>query len=214
MFQSEFLNHTQVDHDHHQNHFHYHSSYHTQAQYPNNNDYFMDNSIGLLHGPNEFTFNSTSTSPSLLSESSRSPNNSYQSSDLMQIQLNSFAEPATRQVTQVANVREQQRTQSLNSAFETLRRIVPTLPSDKLSKIQTLKLATSYIQFLNSLLNNDDCQKIHFKTETSQSSNIHTHINAKRARQFKRKSQQEVTHSDKSNDRIVTGQYESANLFF
>ncbi|VDP36396.1 unnamed protein product [Schistosoma margrebowiei] len=42
----------------------------------------------------------------------------------------------------LANVRERQRTQSLNQAFSELRRIIPTLPSDKLSKIQTLKLAT------------------------------------------------------------------------
>lgn len=44
----------------------------------------------------------------------------------------------------MANVRERQRTQSLNDAFMSLRKIIPTLPSDKLSKIQTLKLATRY----------------------------------------------------------------------
>lgn len=53
----------------------------------------------------------------------------------------------------VANVRERQRTESLNEAFEKLRKIVPTLPSDKLSKIQTLRLATDYIKFLYQLLN-------------------------------------------------------------
>lgn len=42
----------------------------------------------------------------------------------------------------MANVRERQRTQSLNEAFTSLRKIIPTLPSDKLSKIQTLKLAS------------------------------------------------------------------------
>lgn len=42
----------------------------------------------------------------------------------------------------MANVRERQRTQSLNEAFASLRKIIPTLPSDKLSKIQTLKLAS------------------------------------------------------------------------
>lgn len=45
----------------------------------------------------------------------------------------------------LANVRERQRTQSLNQAFSELRRIIPTLPSDKLSKIQTLKLAARYV---------------------------------------------------------------------
>nr|VZI16543.1 unnamed protein product [Spirometra erinaceieuropaei] len=52
----------------------------------------------------------------------------------------------------LANIRERQRTQSLNQAFADLRHIIPTLPSDKLSKIQTLKLATRYIDFLSNVL--------------------------------------------------------------
>ena len=48
-----------------------------------------------------------------------------------------------------ANKRERQRTESLNKAFSSLREIVPTLPSDKLSKIQTLRLASKYIDFLS-----------------------------------------------------------------
>lgn len=52
----------------------------------------------------------------------------------------SFEELQTQRV--MANVRERQRTQSLNEAFASLRKIIPTLPSDKLSKIQTLKLAS------------------------------------------------------------------------
>ena len=52
----------------------------------------------------------------------------------------------------LANVRERQRTQSLNEGYAKLRRIIPTLPSDKLSKIQTLRLATRYIHFLSQLL--------------------------------------------------------------
>lgn len=58
----------------------------------------------------------------------------------------------------MANVRERQRTQSLNEAFAHLRQIIPTLPSDKLSKIQTLKLATRYIDFLYQVLRNDDAE--------------------------------------------------------
>lgn len=52
----------------------------------------------------------------------------------------------------MANVRERQRTQSLNEAFASLRKSIPTLPSDKLSKIQTLKLAARYIDFLYHVL--------------------------------------------------------------
>ena len=59
------------------------------------------------------------------------------------------ASPIDLQTQRVlANVRERQRTQSLNEAFAALRKIIPTLPSDKLSKIQTLKLAARYIDFL------------------------------------------------------------------
>ena len=66
----------------------------------------------------------------------------------------SFEELQNQRV--LANVRERQRTQSLNDAFSSLRKIIPTLPSDKLSKIQTLKLASRYIDFLYQVLRNDD----------------------------------------------------------
>lgn len=52
----------------------------------------------------------------------------------------------------MANVRERQRTQSLNEAFTTLRKVIPTLPSDKLSKIQTLKLASRYVKCYKILI--------------------------------------------------------------
>lgn len=60
----------------------------------------------------------------------------------------------------MANVRERQRTQSLNEAFASLRKSIPTLPSDKLSKIQTLKLATRYIDFLYHILSNSSTDTI------------------------------------------------------
>lgn len=56
----------------------------------------------------------------------------------------------------MANVRERQRTQSLNEAFTSLRKSIPTMPSDKLSKIQTLKLAARYIDFLYHVLSNEN----------------------------------------------------------
>ncbi|XP_051497389.1 twist-related protein 2-like isoform X2 [Apus apus] len=58
----------------------------------------------------------------------------------------------------IANGRERQRTQSLNDAFAELRKIIPTLPSDKLSKIQTLKLAARYIDFLYRVLQSDQLE--------------------------------------------------------
>lgn len=52
-----------------------------------------------------------------------------------------------------ANRRERQRTKELNDAFAILRRIVPSLPSDKMSKIHTLRIATDYIRFLDQVFN-------------------------------------------------------------
>lgn len=66
----------------------------------------------------------------------------------------SFDDLQTQRV--LANIRERQRTQSLNEAFTSLRKIIPTLPSDKLSKIQTLKLAARYIDFLCQVLQSDE----------------------------------------------------------
>lgn len=46
--------------------------------------------------------------------------------------------------------------QSINEAFEGLRTHIPTLPYEKrLSKVDTLKLAISYIAFLNDMLRKD-----------------------------------------------------------
>ncbi|XP_056632503.1 transcription factor 15 [Diorhabda sublineata] len=52
-----------------------------------------------------------------------------------------------------ANARERDRTQSVNVAFSTLRTLIPTEPKDrKLSKIETLRLASSYISHLGTQL--------------------------------------------------------------
>lgn len=48
-----------------------------------------------------------------------------------------------------ANKKERRRTQSINNAFADLRDCIPNVPADtKLSKIKTLRLATSYIGYL------------------------------------------------------------------
>ncbi|XP_076467516.1 uncharacterized protein LOC143298535 [Babylonia areolata] len=52
-----------------------------------------------------------------------------------------------------ANARERDRTHSVNTAFLTLRTLIPTEPADrKLSKIETLRLAASYIAHLSTVL--------------------------------------------------------------
>ncbi|XP_011499226.1 PREDICTED: protein twist [Ceratosolen solmsi marchali] len=86
--------------------------------------------------------NSSSSSSSATSSSSRS-----------KIRRKGGATEEELQTQRVmANVRERQRTQSLNEAFSQLRKSIPTLPSDKLSKIQTLRLAAKYIDFLYQVL--------------------------------------------------------------
>lgn len=56
-----------------------------------------------------------------------------------------------------ANKKERRRTQSINNAFNELRNRIPHVPSDtKLSKIKTLKLATKYIEYLMSVLEQND----------------------------------------------------------
>lgn len=56
-----------------------------------------------------------------------------------------------------ANRKERRRTQSINNAFADLRDCIPNVPSDtKLSKIKTLRLATSYIGYLMGVLCSDD----------------------------------------------------------
>ncbi|XP_015145347.2 transcription factor 15-like [Gallus gallus] len=52
-----------------------------------------------------------------------------------------------------ANARERDRTHSVNTAFGALRTLIPTEPADrKLSKVETLRLASSYISHLANVL--------------------------------------------------------------
>lgn len=49
----------------------------------------------------------------------------------------------------MANERERERTKSLNQALEILRDILPVPEAEKRSKIQTLRMAKDYIEFLD-----------------------------------------------------------------
>ena len=60
-----------------------------------------------------------------------------------------------------ANVRERRRMCSLNSAFDRLRRRVPAFPHEKrLSRIQTLRLAMTYIAFMTEMLTGQDMRTL------------------------------------------------------
>ncbi|VDQ11142.1 unnamed protein product, partial [Trichobilharzia regenti] len=62
-------------------------------------------------------------------------------------------QPQPPPVKRVANERERTRTASVNDAFLLLRSLIPTEPINrKLSKIETLRLASSYISHLHAIL--------------------------------------------------------------
>ncbi|XP_053705663.1 transcription factor 15 [Synchiropus splendidus] len=68
-----------------------------------------------------------------------------------------LGDPAVLKQRSAANARERGRTQSVNSAFTALRTLIPTEPEDrKLSKIETLRLASSYISHLANMLHLGD----------------------------------------------------------
>ncbi|XP_060803461.1 transcription factor 15 isoform X1 [Amyelois transitella] len=67
--------------------------------------------------------------------------------------------PVAKQRCQ-ANARERDRTQNVNLAFNTLRLLIPTEPPDrKLSKIEILRLAGSYITHLDNQLYTGDMEQ-------------------------------------------------------
>ncbi|CAH1394230.1 unnamed protein product [Nezara viridula] len=73
-----------------------------------------------------------------------------------------------------ANKKERRRTQSINNAFADLRECIPNVPPDtKLSKIKTLRLATSYIGYLMDVLGGQDCGE-GFKADLPPRPRLHT----------------------------------------
>ena len=68
-------------------------------------------------------------------------------------------------VSSAANERERGRTQSVNGAFAHLRQLIPTEPVDrKLSKIETLRLATSYIAHLATMLEHRGTDDVNYRS--------------------------------------------------
>ncbi|XP_014289935.1 heart- and neural crest derivatives-expressed protein 2 [Halyomorpha halys] len=88
-----------------------------------------------------------------------------------------------------ANKKERRRTQSINNAFADLRECIPNVPPDtKLSKIKTLRLATSYIGYLMDVLGGQDCGE-GFKADLPPRPRLHTqstiHLQGDEARKLK-----------------------------
>ncbi|XP_036412124.1 pancreas transcription factor 1 subunit alpha [Colossoma macropomum] len=91
-----------------------------------------------------------------LSFSSSSSSSSSSSPSSLKRRRRARSELEAQQLRQAANVRERRRMQSINDAFEGLRSHIPTLPYEKrLSKVDTLRLAIGYINFLAELVQSD-----------------------------------------------------------
>ncbi|VDO34034.1 unnamed protein product [Onchocerca flexuosa] len=66
-----------------------------------------------------------------------------------------------------ANARERRRMHNLNEALEKLRRTLPQLPDEpKLTKIETLRMANSYIYALTQILSDDQEEEEEGQTVT------------------------------------------------
>ena len=64
---------------------------------------------------------------------------------------------ATMAQRRAANIRERRRMYNLNEAFDKLRRKVPTFAYEKrLSRIETLRLAITYISFMSELIGSEN----------------------------------------------------------
>lgn len=92
-------------------------------------------------------------------------------------QANTFTKPDGTKVVRVvkrrntANKKERRRTQSINSAYLSLRERIPNVPDDtKLSKIKTLRLARTYISYLINVLQGNQDPSVDFRPELVPSS--------------------------------------------
>lgn len=105
----------------------------------------------------DLSFSSASSSSGFsLHSSELSPPRGGPGGPLMRRRRRLRSEMELQQLRQAANVRERRRMQSINDAFEGLRSHIPTLPYEKrLSKVDTLRLAIGYINFLAELVQSD-----------------------------------------------------------
>ena len=94
-----------------------------------------------------------------------------------------------------ANKKERRRTMSINNAFSELRDCIPNVPADtKLSKIKTLRLATSYISYLMAVLEAGPETEIPFRAELGRQSKSEKAAAAQQQQQQLQQQQQQQHH--------------------
>ncbi|KAG2458054.1 pancreas transcription factor 1 subunit alpha [Erpetoichthys calabaricus] len=124
-------------------------------------DYYKEDRLaadGDYGDPGNFSFSSSSSTFSYGGPDSTSEVSPRMKGEgpLMKRRRRMRSEAEMQQLRQAANVRERRRMQSINDAFEGLRSHIPTLPYEKrLSKVDTLRLAIGYINFLAELVQSD-----------------------------------------------------------
>ncbi len=122
-------------------------------------EYYKDSRIsqdGDYCDVGNFSFSSSSSTFSYGCADSTSELSPHRDALLLKRRRRMRSEADMQQLRQAANVRERRRMQSINDAFEGLRSHIPTLPYEKrLSKVDTLRLAIGYINFLAELVQSD-----------------------------------------------------------
>uniref|UniRef100_A0A182RPX7 BHLH domain-containing protein n=1 Tax=Anopheles funestus TaxID=62324 RepID=A0A182RPX7_ANOFN len=132
-------------HDHQQHHLH--QANNVDSTTSNSSDFFLADDENTTDSDSYCGFNSDQENNDSMKEIYGNRASKYRRPKCASQQA---------QQRQAANLRERRRMQSINEAFEGLRTHIPTLPYEKrLSKVDTLKLAISYISFLGEMLRKD-----------------------------------------------------------
>ncbi|XP_049277285.1 protein twist [Anopheles funestus] len=163
---------------------HHHHQQMPSSMYCSSSSIVYEKSNAGIYVPDEGYFGATGTS---IDPVSGTTGNEHQS--LMHMAPSSSGVipgngvPVVRVVKRrnTANKKERRRTQSINSAYTSLRDRIPNVPNDtKLSKIKTLRLAISYIAHLLAVVNGNQDPSCDFRAELVPSSRK---INAERRAQ-------------------------------
>ncbi|KAM6919432.1 pancreas transcription factor 1 subunit alpha [Lycodopsis pacificus] len=116
---------------------------------PHDGDYDIGN-LSFSSSSSTFSYGCADSTPDL------SPRKGHHGGPLLKRRRRMRSDTEMQHLRQAANVRERRRMQSINDAFEGLRTHIPTLPYEKrLSKVDTLRLAIGYINFLAELVQSD-----------------------------------------------------------
>ncbi|KAG7503354.1 pancreas transcription factor 1 subunit alpha [Solea senegalensis] len=129
---------------------HFQDYYSSGRAAPHDGDYDLGN-LSFSSSSSTFSYGCADSTPDMSPQTGH-----HHGGSLLKRRRRMRSEREMQQLRQAANVRERRRMQSINDAFEGLRSHIPTLPYEKrLSKVDTLRLAIGYINFLAELVQSD-----------------------------------------------------------